>query len=107
LACTALAVPDMFTSQSRQARGNQHSKAADGTVTKLALAKRMSGRLQTALVSAPTHVKSKWNEILALKGKRGSCIFAHKKDFLLKWVGDPTWEILLGLLALHVRHCLA
>lgn len=86
-------------SAGRQFRGNQHNKPSDAVVTKAVLAKRLSGRLQTALASAPQEAKDKWAEILALKGKRGSCIFHHKKEFLMKWVSDPTWDNLPGLLA--------
>ena len=82
----------------------------DAEVTPRVVGKRVSGKLINAIRQAPLHVQGKWSEIQKLAGKRGSGIFRHKKEFLLKWVEDPTWavptDLVLSRWCLYIRHCL-
>lgn len=91
--CSTLALPSMFNKEkSLHARGNQHSKPEQLKVSQHALQKRLSGKLAYARNSAPEHVRAKWDEIEALKGKRGVSIQKHKKEFLLNWISNPKWD---------------
>ena len=96
--CTALAIPSLFVPKTGKGsgdhwRGNQHTaNKKNEEVTPHALRKRIYGKLDHAIKGAPPAVQEKWGEILKLKGKRGGGIFKHKREFLMKWVGDPSWQ---------------
>lgn len=60
-------------------------------VTKIGLQKRVAAKRAAAVKSAPDLVKAKWDDILALKGNRGSDIQKQKREFVMQWVSDPTW----------------
>ena len=78
----------------RNFRGNQHNKKHDSEVTPQAMQKRVMGRLATARQSGPQKSRDKWAAIVALKGVRGANIFALKREYLMTWVKDPTWDSL-------------
>ncbi len=78
-------------------KGNQHTRDPNEKVSKLQVQKRMSAKLQKALVRAPREAKDKWHAICALKGQRNASIFFHKKEFMMQWVSDPEWDNLAEL----------
>ena len=98
----ALALPSMFSKATqnieKKFRGNQHNRKPESALSKTAVGKRLSGRLSTALKKAPQDIQTKWSELCALKGSRGMDIFAKKKEFMPRWVQDPTWDILPELI---------
>ena len=65
-------------------------------MTKHALQKRLSGKLHTAVTNAAGEggdaARKKWQGIMELKGKRGSQVNLHKKNFLYAWVSNPDWS---------------
>ena len=80
--------------KSNHARGNRFTaKKPDSDVSRKVLRKRVSGRMLHAIKQAPQFVQDKWAEIEKLKGKRGSGIFRHKQEFLMRWVSDPSWAL--------------
>ena len=121
---TALALPDMFAAKGAKNkvcadlailgpknRCNQHNCQPDGAVSKAAMQKRMSGRLQTALSKAKgpngQKAKDKWAATCALKGQKGMDIWGQKKEFMLHWVSDPEWADLTDNVQPPRRPCLS
>ena len=64
----------------------------EAEITKVGLQKRVAAKRAADVKKAPSCVKAKWDEILALKGYRGSDIQKHKREFVMQWVSDPTWS---------------
>jgi len=94
-----LALPAMFaggktggSGKTGGARGNQHNRKDEAVLTKHAVQKRVWGQLSSARAAAPAAAKLKWQEIESRKGVKGGQIQKLKKQFLMAWVGDPTWE---------------
>ena len=109
--CTTLAIPTLFAVKQKvgkgsgnHCRGNQWTAKEDKELTEQGVKKRIWGKMQNAIKKAPPVVQDKWNQILALRGKRQGGIFHHKREFLMKWVQDPTWAVLTDI-ALN-RYCL-
>ena len=74
------------------ARGNQHNRRDESQLTKHQVQKRVWGHLASARAAAPEAAKLKWQEIESRKGVKGGQIQKLKKQFLMAWVGDPSWE---------------
>ena len=73
-------------------RGNQYTKKDDAEVTPQVLRKRMCMKFNHAIKKAPVGVQQKWDEICNLKGQRGMGIFQRKREFMIKWAEDKTWQ---------------